>query len=131
ISGITTTGGSVATRTLDLVRNLDQIHLPSVALALLALAIAVGLRRTPWVGRVSSLIAVGVPSALAFIFSLDDVATVGDVGEITGGVPLPSLPPLDSFSVELLTGAFPVAIIALIHRASVSSTVHDPSSTQI
>ncbi len=131
ISGITTTGGSVATRTLDLVRNLDQIHLPSVALALLALAIAVGLRRTPWVGRVSSLIAVGVPSALAFIFSLDDVATVGDVGEITGGVPLPSLPPLDSFSVELLTGAFSVAVIALIQGAGVSSTVPNPDGAPV
>ena len=131
ISGITPTGGSLLTRTLDLVENIHRIHLPSLGLALLTLVLAVGLRRTPWLGRVSSLIAVGLPTAIAFGFSLDGVATVGDIGEISGSLPLPRLPSLNNLSVELVTGAFSVAIIAVIQGAGVSQTVPNPDGSPI
>lgn len=131
ISGITPTGGSLLTRTLDLVENIHRIHLPSLGLALLTLVLAVGLRRTPWLGRVSSLIAVGLPTAIAFGFSLDGVATVGGIGAISGSLPLPRLPSLDNLSVELVTGAFSVAIIAVIQGAGVSQTVPNPDGSPI
>ncbi len=129
VSGIAPTGDSLLTRTVDLVTNIDRIHLPSLALALLALALAVGLRRTPWLGRISSLIAVGVPTALAFGLSLDGVATVGDIGTISSRLPLPQLPALSHLSVDLVTGAFSVAVIVIIQGAGVSESAPNPDGS--
>lgn len=130
ISGITPTGDSLVARTADLLGNVDKVHLPSLALALLALGLAVGLRRVRWVSRVSSLIAVGLPTAVAFAFSLDGVATVGDIGQISGGLPLPALPAFGELSVGLVTGAFSVAVIALIQGAGVSQAVPNPPGSR-
>ena len=101
-----------------------RIHLPSLALALLAQRWRSG--RYPWVGRISSLIAVGVPTALAFGLSLDGVATVGDIGTISSRLPLPQLPALSDLSVDLVTGAFSVAVIVIIQGAGVSESSTEP-----
>lgn len=136
ITGIPSVDGGALAQLSHVITNLEQVHPPTLALAVLALVLVFGVRRIPWVGRVSGLIAVAVPTALAFALSLDNVATsldnvatVRDIGTISGGVPLPRLPALTDLSVEVVTGAFSVAVIVLIQGVGVSQAAPNPAGT--
>ena len=121
VTGISAEGGNSLTQTADLVANLADLDVPSVALAVLALALAVGLARTP-LRKMAGLIAIAVPTAIAAIIGLDGVALVRDVGEIGGGIPSPFIPSLGNVSVETLTGGASVAAIVLVQAAGVSQS---------
>jgi len=90
---------------------LPTVHWPTVAIALMSLAIVAALRRfrPAWP---SFLIAVAVAAAVCFIFHLD-VATVSSrFGAIPRSLPAPSLP---AFSLDKLQAVLPDGIaIALL-----------------
>lgn len=123
------TGGNKVTQTLDLLANLGQIHLLSLALAILALILAITLPRTK-VGNFGNLVAIVVPSVLAVLLGLESVQVVRDVGEIPRGVPTPALPSLSAITPGVVTGALAIAAIVLVQGAGVSQSVPNPDGTR-
>lgn len=125
-------GSNRLAQTYDLVRNLDQVHVPSAGLAALTLLLAVFLRRTR-LHTVASLLAIAVPSLLVALLDMGGVQVVEDMGAITGGILTPflptSLPPLPVM-VEVLTGALAVAAVVLVQGAGVSQSVPNPDGSR-
>jgi SulP family sulfate permease len=132
IAGYEAVGANRITQTFDLLGNLDQVHVPSLALAALTLLLSVFLRRTRLL-TVASLLAIAVPSLLAPLLDMEGVQVVQDLGEIPGGLPTPflptSLPPLPVM-VEVLTGALAVAAVVLVQGAGVSQSVPNPDGSR-
>jgi SulP family sulfate permease len=121
-------GESRIEQTFNILLNLSQVSLVAIGLTVLALAGALVLRRT-FVGNFGSLLAIVVPSLA--VARLDVAAqTVGDVGEIEGGLPLPSLPSLADLRPEVITGAIAVAAIILVQGAGVSQSVPNPDGSR-
>ena len=124
-----TAGNNKVTQTINLLSNLDRLNLRSLAVAGITLGLAIVLPRTK-LGNFGRLVAIIVPSVLVAIFGLNSVAAVRDVGEIPSGIPMPHLPSLSSLSLEVLTGAFAVAVIALVQGAGVSQSVPNPDGSR-
>lgn len=130
VTGFTATADSTVGQVVELLSNLDEIHLPSLAMAGLAVVLALGLRPTP-LTKLASLAAVVVPTAVVILLSIDDVAMVRDVGEVAGGLPMPRLPSVDDFSLNVVTGAFSVALVTLVQGAGVSQAVPNPGGARV
>lgn len=107
---------------LELLFRIPSVNLPTFFLAALTLLLAVVLPRTR-VSNFGRLIAVVTPSLLVLIFGFEDVKLVRDLGEIPSGFSLPSLPTLEAFTPEVLTGALAVSIIILVQSAGVGQSV--------
>jgi SulP family sulfate permease len=128
IAGYEVEGVNRITQTIDLFRKINQINVGSLSLGLVTLSIATLLRRTP-ARNFSALLAIGVPSVLLALLPLENVETVGDLGKIPRGVPIPSLPSFEHF-FDVLGGAFAVALILLIQGAGVSQSVPNPDGSK-
>jgi SulP family sulfate permease len=129
ITGTSPTGANRVAQTLDLLLHADRIHLSSLALAALTLALAVLLPRTP-LGNVGRLLAIVIPSVLAALLGLSGVEIVRDVGEIPGGIPLPGVPSFLGVTFDVVTGAVAVAAIILVQGAGVSQSVPNPDGSR-
>jgi SulP family sulfate permease len=119
LTGATPPKGIAASRALWVVAHPGEWHFPTLCIGLGAIALLVLLSRTP-LNSFSAVIALIVPTAAVYLFSIDGVANVSDIGEIPGGIPLPALPHLSDLSISLLLGAFSVAAIVLVQGAGVS-----------
>lgn len=120
-------GGGVA-GAIQLLFELEMVHLPSLVLAAITIILALALPYTP-VRTLGRLIAVVFPSTIVFLLGFDQVALVRDSGVIPEGFPLPRLPPLNAFTPDVVTGAIAVAIIILVQSAGVSQSVPNPDGT--
>src|SRR5690348_10148780 len=129
ITGYEASGSNKVMQTLDVLANLGQINLMSLAMAALTLALALTLPRTK-LGHFGSLVAIVVPSVVVALLHLDGVRVVRDVGAIPRGIPLPAVPSLSSLSPDVLTGALAVAVIILVQGAGVSQSVTDPNGSR-
>lgn len=106
----------------------ETVHMPSLALAAIALVLALALPYTP-IRTVGRLVAVVFPSAIVFALGFEDVTLVRDSGIIPQGIPLPRFPPLTAFTPDVVTGAIAVAIIILVQSAGVSQSVPNPDGS--
>lgn len=122
VAGVDPEGSNQVARTASLLADLGAVHLSSLAMATLALGLALFLPRTP-LSTVASLTAIAVPTIVALLAGFDGIRTVGDVGDISGGIPLPSLPPWSAINIETITGAMAVATVALVQGSGVSQSV--------
>jgi SulP family sulfate permease len=122
LAGADVEGDSAPERALQLILHPGRIELGSLAAGLAALALVLVLIRTP-LRALAALAAVGIPSLAVWAF---DAGGVEVVGEVPSGLPVPELPPLSAFSLDLLTGAGAVAAIVLVQGAGVSESVPDP-----
>jgi SulP family sulfate permease len=122
IAGADVEGDSAPERALQLVLHPGRIELGSLAAGLAALSLVLVLTRTP-LRPLAALAAVGIPSLVVWAL---DASGVEVVGEVPSGLPVPELPPLSAFSLDLLTGAGAVAAIVLVQGAGVSESVPDP-----
>ena len=129
VTGYEPAGNNRVTQTFNLLVNLDQVNLWSLAMSALTLVLALTLPRTK-LGNFGRLVAIIVPSVLAALLHLDSVAVVRDVGDIPGGIPTPHLPSLSSISFDVLTGALAVAVIILVQGAGVSQSVPNPDGSR-
>jgi SulP family sulfate permease len=86
-----------------LLLHLDQVHLPTLGVATLVLALLIGLRR--WIPAAPGpLVAVVGSTAVVALFDLQS-AGVAVVGEIPAGLPRPSLPDFGAIDLGALVGA--------------------------
>ncbi len=125
VTGYTPQGNNRITQTLNLLVNLGQINLLSLALAVLTLVLAVLLPRTR-LSNLGRLVAIIVPSALVALFGLGSVQIVQDIGDIPSGVPTPFVPSLFDITFDVVTGALAVAAVILVQGAGVSQSVPNP-----
>ena len=109
VLGIESGQGSTFARFGHILRNLDRTHLPTVGVAVLAVAMILGMRR--WVPRLPGQIAVLIGSVIAVrLFALDE-AGVAVVGDIPGRLPPLGMPDVTLDDVRLVA---PVALGAAL-----------------
>lgn len=125
VTGYDASGDTTLERAVDLARHLDAIHVPTLLVAMLTLALGALLRRTP-VAKAATLLALAVPSIVVAVAGIDSVQVVGDIGDIGGGFPVPSLPDLSLLSGSVITGALSVSIITMVQGAGISQSVPNP-----
>jgi len=128
VAGYEVEGANHITQTIDLFRKINQIHASSLIMGMITLGIAIVLQRTP-ARRFAALLAIAAPSILVGLLHLASVQTVGDLGEIPRGIPMPRLPSFAHF-FAVLSGAFAVALIVLVQGAGVSQTVPNPDGSK-
>jgi SulP family sulfate permease len=106
---------------------IGAVHLPTVGVSLLAIAIIVGVRRfrPSWPGM---LIAVAVTAALTGALHID-VTTIGTrFGSVPTSLPTPTLPPFDLTKASaVLPDAFAIALLGAI-ESLLSAVVADGMS---
>ncbi len=125
VTGYDAEGGSALGDAFDLFGHLGSVHLPTLLVALATFLLGWVLRKTP-VAKVATLVALAVPSVVVAMLDIDSVQVVGDIGDISGGFPLPSLPALSTLSSSVVTGALSVSIITLVQGAGISQSVPNP-----
>ncbi len=128
--GANPTGANELTQFVDLLSRGREFDAPTIAMGVLALALAAGLARTR-IATFSSLVALVVPSLLVAAFGWESVALVSDVSVIPRGVPLPSIPDLSLVSPALAGSAFAVAAVIAVQGAGVSQSVENPDGRRI
>src|SRR6188472_215229 len=121
LAGAEAEGRFAVGKALNVLLHPTTINVASLLVGLAAITILVALGRTPW-GNFGAIVALAIPTAVAGLLGASGVATVADVGEIPGGVPLPQLPELRAISFEVLTGAFAIAAIVLVQGTGVAES---------
>jgi SulP family sulfate permease len=130
VSGYEPTAGSnKVTQAWNVLSNLNSLNPWSLAVAGLTAVLAVLLPRTK-LGSFGRLVAIIVPSVLVLLMQVGSVKIVSDVGEIPKGIPMPHLPSFSGFSLDVLTGAFAVAVVVLVQGAGVSQSVPNPDGSR-
>ena len=128
--GITPRPGNEVVQFLDLLANLSELHLPTLAVGILALALVAGLGRTR-MSNLSSLIALAIPTILVFALDWEGVTQVADVSAIPRGLPPLTLPDLSLISVDLVGAAGAIAIVIAVQGAGVSQSVENPDGAPV
>lgn len=118
-------GANRVFQAIDVLLHWRQISLPTIAVGVATLLLALGLPRTR-LGSFGTLVALIIPAAVVGLVRSDRIALVGDGGAIPRGLPLPTLPTLSAFSFDLLTSAFAIAAVILVQGAGVSQSVPNP-----
>jgi len=80
--------------------------------------------------QVRALVALVIPTALAWWAGSDSVALVEDVGKVPRGLPLPHLPELSQLSPSLLTAALSIAVVVLVQGAGVAESAPNPDGSR-
>ncbi len=122
VTGYSAEGNNKVSQTFDLLFHLQAINLPSLALAVFTVVLAIVLPRTRLKGF-GTLAAIAIPSMLVALFQLESIPVVRDVSEIPNGIPKLYFPSLADFSLDLLTGAMALSVITLVQGAGVSQSV--------
>lgn len=123
-TGVEAEGSNRIIQTFDLFTNIGEIGLWAPLLSGLALLLALLLPRTR-VGSAGRLLAIAVPSVLLLLLGVEGVQTVDDVGQIPEGIPMPDVPSFAA-ALDVLTGAFSVAVVILVQGTGVSQSVPNP-----
>ena len=118
-TGTTARGATVAEKAWNTVGQWQDFHWPSVATAAAAIAItaAFGKGRLSTVGPVIGVLA---PTIAVRVLGVD-VATVGDVGAITVGLPPLVLPDPALITPDVVASAVAVALVVLVQAAGVGA----------
>ena len=128
VTGYDMTGENRVAEALDLVANIDEVHLTSAGIAFFSLVLILVLGRG-WMQSTASLLAIAVPSILVAMLGLDNVQLVRDLGEISGGLPTVFIPRLSFITFEVVTMALAISLVIVIQGAGVSQTVPNPDGS--
>ncbi len=126
-TGYRSSGPNRVVRTYDLLRNLDQVHVPTLAAGVLTIILILTLERT-------RLKALGMVVALFFVSLIvplagaEQIALARDVADIPRSLPLPVLPSL-VLVPTLLIPALSLAFVGLVQGASISASVANPDGS--
>jgi SulP family sulfate permease len=125
LTGLYSDESGTLTRTWDLLLHPTEIDPQTTAIGLLTLLIIILLGRTK-VRNFSLVLALVITSALVVFLDWDSVEVVGDLGDISGGLPDLTLPDL-SLVLALIPPALAVGMIGLIQAAGVSQGIPNPN----
>ncbi len=126
-TGYSSEYGNRVVRAIDLLFNLDQVHLQTLAVGLTTVILILVLQKTRLRG-LGMVVAIIVASLLPLLFGWDTVPRVDDIAQITKGLPKPALPDLTGLATLILP-AFSLTIIGLIQGAGVSQSFVNPDGT--
>ena len=124
LTGYDAEGPNRVVRAFDTLVHPGQLHLQSLAVGALTVTLILLLERT----KVSSLglvLAVIVTSAGVILLGWNDVATVGQLGEIPRSLPLPQAPTL-RLVPQLVPPALSLAFVGLIQGAAITASFPNP-----
>jgi SulP family sulfate permease len=128
LTGVHASGSRAIGKAVFVITHPGQIDLATTLIGLLAFGLIALGSRTPF-RTAAALLALVVPSGLVIALGLDSVATVAGHGPIPRGVPLPALPPLHVFNLNLVAGAAAIVMIVLVQGAGVSESTPNPDGS--
>ena len=111
-------------RALETLLNPGQVHLPTLAVGVVTIAIILILERTR-IGPLGLVVAVIVTSTVPAVLGGTGVATLGDIGVVPSTLPRPELPMLELVPV-LIIPALSLAFVGLVQGASISANYPNP-----
>ena len=124
LTGYDASGANKVLQTFDLVRNMDQILLPTLLIGIVTIILILVLEQTR-LGALGMVTAIVVSSLLVQVVGWTDIATVADIAEIPTTLPRPVLPPL-SVIPALIIPALSLAFVGLVQGAGVSKNYVNP-----
>jgi sulfate permease, SulP family len=113
---------------VDLLLNIGDASPQATLIGVLALAIMVGLSRTP-LTNVASLFALVIPTVLVVLWEPDGVRLVSDVSTIPRGLPPLGLPDFGLLSLDLVLSAFALAVVIAVQGAGISQSYENPDGS--
>ncbi|HYI23715.1 MAG TPA: SulP family inorganic anion transporter [Candidatus Limnocylindrales bacterium] len=125
LTGVSAPSGPAITKTFYVLTNPGLIDLPSLLAGLAAIVLIVLLAASK-LSTVAGLVALAIPTAVVLLLNVVSIEQVSDLGAIPTGFPLPQVPDLSVFSLELVIGALTVAAIVLIQGAGVAESAPNP-----
>lgn len=123
-TGYKSVGANRVIRTIDLLQNLEQVHLATLFVGLLTIILILTLEKTR-LGALGMVLAMIFSSLVVPLMGADAVVLVRDLVEIPGSLPMPVLPPLAVFP-GLIIPALSLAFVGLVQGASISQSVPNP-----
>ena len=124
LTGYKASGANRLVRALDTLIHPGQLHLQSITIGLVTIALILVLERAR-LGALSLVLAVILTSAAAAALSWHDVATVGALSAIPRSLPLPAAPALGLIP-GLLVPALSLAFVGLVQGAAISAKFPNP-----
>ena len=123
LAGCQAEGANRVIRAVNTVIHPGELHLQSLAIGLLTVALILLLERTR-LGSLGLVLAVVVTSALVAVLGWGSVALVGELSEIPRALPLPQAPMLRL--VPSLVPALSLAFVGLVQGAAISANFPNP-----
>jgi SulP family sulfate permease len=126
-TGYSSDAGNKVTQTIDLLFNVNQMDLPTLAVGTLSILLIVALGRTR-LGAFSMVVALLASSLLVALLDWESVTLVKDIAQIPDSLPRPALPDLSGLGV-LIVPALSLAIVGLVQGAGVGQNYTNPDGT--
>ncbi|NTU78129.1 MAG: SulP family inorganic anion transporter [Chloroflexales bacterium] len=126
-TGYNTTGPNRVVRTLDLLRNLDQVHVPTLAVGVLTIILILTLEKTR-LKALGMVVAMFFASLVVPLAGAGEVALARDIADIPSSLPAPVLPSL-ALVPGLLIPALSLAFVGLVQGASITGSVANPDGS--
>lgn len=123
-TGYSAAGGNKIAQTINLFANLNEVHLPTLAIGLATIFLILTLEKTR-LGALGLVAAMIGASFLVPLFGLGSVQTLNDIAEVPGTLPQPMLPALNLIPV-LIVPAFSLAFVGLMQGASITKSYINP-----
>jgi SulP family sulfate permease len=125
-TGYEADGPNRVARTFNLIFNFDQIDWPTLTIGVATIILILLLERTK-LGPLGLVVAIIVTSAAVPILGWE-VATLNDIADIPGSLPLPMLPDISLVPV-LIVPALSLAFVGLVQGAGISANFPNPDGT--
>lgn len=126
-TGYPSSGPNRVVRTFNLLSNLDQIHVPTLAVGVLTIILILTLERTR-LNALGMVVAIFFASLIVPLAGADKVALARDVADIPSSLPAPMLPSLPLVPGLIIT-AFSLAFVGLVQGAGISASVTNPDGS--
>lgn len=127
LTGYQSTGPNRVVRTFDLLRHLDQMHRPTLAIGVLTIILILTLERTR-LNALGMVVAIFFASLIVPLAGADKVALARYVADIPNSLPTPMLPSLPLVPA-LLIPALSLAFVGLVQGAGISASVPNPDGS--
>ena len=123
-TGYASLGANRLTRTINLLQNTSQFHLPTLLIGALTIILILTLEKTR-LKALGMVVAMVIASFAANLLGADAVALVRDIAEIPGSLPSPALPQPAVFPYLILP-ALSMTFVGLMQGASITQSVPNP-----
>ena len=124
-TGYSSQAGNKVFQTFDMLFNLNQINLPTLAVGVMTILLIISLENTR-IKRFSMVVALLVASLTVHLFDWESVTLVSDISEIPDTLPRLVLPNFRLIPA-LIIPAFSLAIVGLVQGAGVSQNYTNPN----